>query len=158
MGPVGSDRYVVLRHLKTSRMAEVCEYVSGPLALAAPDDVLKTQFVYLDCDHCEDRLRVRLYSNRRLRVDRAIACVAAAVLWASAMAGAIWLFQDYLLVPDPLRTRAEIALPVLSALAPGTMAAVMTRRPFTISNVALREPRAWATNQEHRHTIEEIRT
>ena len=158
MRPVSSDRYVVLRHFKTSRMAEVCEYTSGPLALTTPDDVFKAQFVYLDCGHCEDRLRVRLYSNRRLRVDQAIACVVATVLWALAIAGTIWLFQDYLLIPDPLRTRAEIALPVLSALAPGTLAAVMTRRLFTISNVALREPRAWATNQEHRHTVEEIRT
>lgn len=157
MGPIGSDRYVVLRHLKTGRMAEVCEYASGPLALSMPDHVLKAQFVHLDCARCEDRLRVRLYSDRRLRVDRAIVCVVAAALWALAVAGAMWLFQGYLLEPDPLRTRAEIALPVLSALAPGTMAAVMTRRLFTIANVALREPRAWATNQEHRHTVEEVR-
>ncbi len=158
MQHISSGRYVVLRHLKTSRMAEVCEYISGPLTLTKPDDVFKTQFVYLDCGHCEDRLRVRLYSNRRLRVDRAVTCVVAVSLWVLAAAGAIWLFQSYLLVSDPLRTRAEITVPVLSALVPGAMAAVMTRRLFTISNVALREPRAWATNQEHRHTVEEIRT
>ena len=39
MQHISSGRYVVLRHLKTSRMAEVCEYISGPLTLTKPDDV-----------------------------------------------------------------------------------------------------------------------
>lgn len=157
MRPISSDRRVVLRHLKTNRMAEVCEYTSGPLTVAGPDEVLKAEFVHLDCGHCGGRLRLRLYSNRRLRADRAVSFIIAAALWALALAGVIWLFQGYLLAPDPFRTRAEIAVPVLSALIPGAMAAVMTRRLFTVSNVALREPREWATGQEHRHTVEEIR-
>lgn len=158
MRPGNSGRRLVLRHLKTGRMAEACEYTSGPLGVTVPDAALKAEFVHLECARCGDRLRLRLYSNRRLQIERVVASVAAASLWALAIAGAIWLFQDYLLTPDPFRTSAEIAAPVLSALVPGAMAAVVTRRLFTISNVALREPRAWATNQEHRHTVEEIRT
>ncbi len=157
MRPGDADRHVVLRHLKTNRMAEVSEYVSGPLVVSLPEDVRKAEFVPLDCGHCGDRLRMRLYGDRRLRIERAIACVGAAVLLGVAAAGAIWLFQDYLLNPDPLRTRAELTAPVLSALAPGAAAAVAIRRLFTVTGVALREPRAWATNQGHRHTVEEVR-